>query len=321
MSFFLLGVGLILLFVGGELLVRGSVGLALAFGVSKLVVAVVLVGFGTSAPEVLVSIESAVLGYPQLALGNAVGSNIANILLIVGVTAVIHPIVVERAQVRRDTWTILVITAAFVAAGVIGDYKLWHGLVMIAALIVYVADSYRRARRGVNIDLVDADDTATDEPEDIEGADLKVWHAFAFAIIGLILVIVGADLLIEGAVGIAHKLGVSDVVIGLTIVAIGSSLPELAICVSAARRREPLVAVGNVLGSNAFNLLGAMGIVAVVTDVGTHNLLIMIDLGIMLAITVALTILLLRIGRIGRMTGGIFLCAYLAYLAGQFSHM
>ena len=108
---------------------------------------------------------------------------------------------------------------------------------------------------------------------------------------------------------------------GLTIVAIGSSLPELAICVSAARRREPLVAVGNVLGSNAFNLLGAMGIVAVVTDVGTANMLMVVDLGIMLAVTVALTILLLHVGRIGRVTGCIFLCVYLAYLAGQFTHM
>ena len=321
MSFFLLGVGLILLFVGGELLVRGSVGLALAFGVSKLVVAVVLVGFGTSAPEMLVSIESAVLGYPQLALGNAVGSNIANILLIVGVTALIHPIVVDRVQVRRDTWTILIITTVFVVAGTIGDFTLWHGLVMIAALFVYVADTYRRARRGVNIDLIDTGDVAKAEAEGIEGGDLKLWQAVAFAVIGLILVVVGADLLVEGAVGIAHELGVSDAVIGLTVVAIGSSLPELAICVSAARRREPLVAVGNVLGSNAFNLLGAMGIVALVTNVGTANMLMVIDLGIMLAVTVALTIMLLHVGRIGRATGGIFLCVYVGYLVGQFTHM
>jgi cation:H+ antiporter len=306
MSYFLLGAGLLLLFVGGELLVRGSVALALRFGVSKLAVAVILVGFGTSAPEMLVSVQSAVLGYPQLALGNAVGSNIANILLIVGVSAAIYPIVVDRGQIGRDTWSVLVVTAGFVAAGLLGEYTIWHGLAMLAALGFYVAYTYRQARRGSAAD------------QDIEAAQLKLVPALVFAVAGLILLVMGADLLVDGAVGVAHQVGVPEAVIGLTVVAIGSSLPELAICISAARRREPLVAVGNVLGSNIFNLLGAMGVVALISDVGTARTLIAVDLVIMAVITACLAVLLLYVTRIGRTTGTCFVGAYLLYLAGQF---
>ncbi len=310
MSYLYVFVGLILLFLGGELLVRGSVALALKLGVSKLIVAVVLVGFGTSAPEVLVSIESAVLGHPELALGNAVGSNIANILLIVGVSAAIAPVVVKRAQVNHDMWLVLLVTAAFVAAGLISELTFWHGLVMLTCLGIYVCHGYRRARRTDTADL-------TAETE-IDPETMALSHAIVFAIVGLILLIVGADRLVAGAVLIAHELGVPEAVIGLTIVAIGSSLPELAICAAAARRREPLVAIGNVLGSNIFNLLGAMGVVALITNVGIAETMIGLDLVIMLAMTVALAILLLYVNRIGRTTGLCFVGAYCLYLAGQF---
>jgi cation:H+ antiporter len=318
MSYLLVGAGLLLLFVGGELMVRGSIALALTFGVSKLVVAVILVGFGTSAPEVLVSVESAILGYPQLALGNAVGSNIANILLIVGVSAAIYPIVVERSQVRRDTWYVLGITAAFSAAGLLGEYTIWHGLVMVTALGLYIADSYWRARRVHTAEHSLDDEDNEDDDAIAQSAELSVVRALVFAVGGLVMLILGADMLVDGAVGIAHRFGISEAIIGLTVVAVGTSLPELAICASAARRREPLVAVGNVLGSNIFNLLGAMGVVALISDVGTARTLIAVDLVIMAVITACLAVLLLHVNRIGRTTGICFVGAYVLYLAGQF---
>ena len=307
MQYLMLAGGLIILFAGGEVLVKGSVALALHLGISKLMVAVVLVGFGTSAPEMLVSVESAILGHPELALGNAVGSNIANILFIIGITAVVYPIVVRRSDVQADTWSVVVVTFAFVAAGLIGNMSIWHGMAMIAALALYVAVAYRRA--GTNGPVAGGD---------VEVSDLTAARAIVFTLLGFALLIVGADLLVEGAVGIALTLGVSEAIIGLTVVALGSSLPELATCVSAARRREPLVAVGNVLGSNIFNLLGAVGVVALITDIRTTSPLISDDLMIMLAVTVVLAILLLYVYRVGRTTGFAFMGAYGLYVAGAF---
>jgi cation:H+ antiporter len=309
MPYLMLALGLILLFAGGETLVRGSVALALRLGISKLVVAVVLVGFGTSVPEVLVSIESAALGHPELALGNAVGSNIANILLIIGLSAAIYPIAVERKEVGSDTWLVALVTLAFVVAGLAGNLSVAHGVAMIAALGLYVGYVYRRSRHSAALVEAAAD---TVEP------DLSLAYAIVYTLIGLSLVIVGADLLVDGAVRIARQFGISEAVIGLTIVAVGSSLPELATCISAARRREPLVAVGNVLGSNIFNLLGAVGVVALITDIRTTNAVIVDDLLIMLAVTAVLAILLLYVYRIGRPTGYAFLGAYAVYVGGAY---
>jgi cation:H+ antiporter len=183
---------------------------------------------------------------------------------------------------------------------------------MVAALGLYVADSYWRARRSHAVE------PPADDDQVIECPELSIVRAFAFAIGGLVMLILGADMLVDGAVGIAHRFGVAEAVIGLTVVAVGTSLPELAICASAARRREPLVAVGNVLGSNIFNLLGAMGVVALISDVGTARTLIAVDLVIMTVITACLAVLLLYVNRIGRTTGICFVGAYLLYLAGQF---
>jgi len=307
MPYLLLTAGLALLFFGGEFLVRGSIALAVKMGLSKLLVAIVLVGFGTSAPEMLVSIESAVLGHPELALGNAVGSNIANILLIIGLSAAIYPIAVERRDVHLDTWSAVIVTVAFVVAGLIGNLSAWHGFAMVAALGLYVAIGYWRAQSSENA-----------SSGDVEPGDLTSARAIALTLVGFSLLIVGADLLVEGAVGVALALGVSEALIGLTVVALGSSLPELATCAAAARRREPLVAVGNVLGSNIFNLLGAVGIVALITDVRTTGPLIADDLMIMLGVTVVLAILLLYVYRISRPAGFAFMGAYIVYVGGEF---
>jgi len=306
MSIFLVLVGLVLLFGGGELLVRGSVALARRLGISEIAVGVVLVGFGTSAPEMLVSVESAILNHPELALGNVLGSNIANILLIVGVAAVVTPIRLSAGVGWREAAMVLVATTVVTAMALMGPLGLWQGIVMLGALAFYLLVCWRQSG-----------------PEDAEIADsdgppMSTMRASLTALGGLALLVLGADLLVEGAIVIARDFGVSEATIGLTIVAIGSSLPELAASTIAAFRGKSSVAIGNVLGSNLFNLLGALGIVAVITPVATSGASIHFPLLAMLAMT-GCFVALVAARHVGRLIGVVFLMLYAGFLALQFA--
>ncbi|MBC6440874.1 MAG: sodium:calcium antiporter [Rhodospirillales bacterium] len=297
--------GFVLLFLGGEALVRGSVALARRIGVSEIAVGVVLVGFGTSAPELLVSVESALLGYSDLALGNVVGSNIANILLIVGTAALIMPITLARGAGRRESAIVLIVTAVVVGIASLGDLGLWQGIIMLVGLMIYLATAWHHG--------------GTELPDDdIDDNMLSNGMALLYGIGGLGLLVLGADLLVEGAVEIAIGLGVSEAVIGLTIVAIGSSLPELAASVVAAIRGRPSVAIGNVLGSNLFNLLGALGIVAVVMPVDTSGLGVQFAMFAMLALTGCFAALVAT-RHISRLIGAVFLAAYTGFIIMQYA--
>ncbi len=300
--------GLALLFFGGEALVRGSVALARRLGVSEIAVGVVLVGFGTSAPELLVSVESALLNYPNLALGNVLGSNIANILLIVGTTALVMPIHLHAGAGCRESIVVLAATIAVVALSWLGSLELWQGVIMLIGLIAYLAMAWCK---GSPAGMGDGDQ---DEGE----ATPSTGGAACYALGGLALLILGADFLVEGAVDIARELGVDKTVIGLTVVAVGSSLPELAASVMAALRGRPSVAIGNVLGSNLFNLLGALGLVAVIMPVDTDSTDIRVSMLIMLALT-AIFVALVAIRHVIRWVGAIFLAAYAAFVWLQFA--
>lgn len=305
MSLFLVIVGLALLFGGGELLVRGSVALARRLGVSEIAVGVVLVGFGTSAPEFLVSIQSAILDYPALALGNVLGSNIANILLIVGIAALVTPIRLSAGVGWREAAMVLVATCIVTAMALAGPLGLWQGVVMLAALAGYLAFCWRlSAPEGAEL-------------AEEEGPPTSTVRACLLAVGGLALLVLGADLLVDGAIDIARKFGVSESTIGLTIVAIGSSLPELAASVVAAFRGRPSVAIGNVLGSNLFNLLGALGIVAVITPVSTIGADVHFALLAMLAVT-GCFVALIGARRVGRPIGAIFVALFAGFIALQF---
>jgi len=305
MAVFLTIAGLILLFLGGEALVRGSVALARRCGVSEIAVGVVLVGFGTSAPELLVSVESAILGYTNLALGNVIGSNIANILLIVGTAALVMPIRLAPGAGCREAIVVLVATTLVVAMAAFGELVFWHGVVMLAGLAAYLAMAW----------CVGGPDLNDDEDDEPMPGMMK---ASAFAFGGLTMLVVGADLLVQGAVDVARDLGVSEAVIGLTIVAIGSSLPELAASVVAAMRGRPSVAIGNVLGSNLFNLLGALGLVAVITPVQTDGMDVSFPMMGMLALT-GCFVALVATRYVGRIIGAAFLLAYAGFIFMQFS--
>jgi cation:H+ antiporter len=302
----LVAAGLALLVVAGDALVKGAVNLSLRLGVPALIVGLTVVSMGTSAPELFVSVEAVLKGAPALALGNVVGSNIANILLVLGLPALIAAIPVAR-DLSRD-WAIMIAASLlFIALGFTGVFGRWQALVLLAALAATLLAWYRRAVAHRN-GRTEAEVLAAAE----EGASgLKIAAYLAVGIVGLP---VGANLLVDGSVNIATALGVSEAVIGLTLVALGTSLPELATTVAAALRRESGVALGNVLGSNVFNLLGIVGVTGLVGALPVPPEMLRLDLWVMLAASAALGLFILTRRPIGRIWGGALVLCYAAYV-------
>ena len=305
--------GLVLLFLGGEALVRGAVSLASRLGVSKLVISLTVMALGTSAPELVVALQAALEGAPGVAVGNVVGSNIANVLLILGVAAMITPIVTQPSAIARDGVAMVLASVVFIALAWVGEFRAWSGAVLLILLIGYFGLRYWGDRRDGAAEREHArevDGMVTDH--------LSLPLAALVTVAGLAILVVGADLLIDGAVAVARAHGVSEAVIGLTLVAFGTSLPELATCAVAAWRNHPDVALGNVLGSNMFNLLGVMGAVALVTPVGVPEQIIHFDVWIMLAVSVLVLPLLMTGRRLGRVEALALTLLYLGYVAVQF---
>jgi cation:H+ antiporter len=305
MDWLLVAAGLVLLVLGGEALVRGAVNLALRLGIPALIVGMTVVAFGTSAPELLVSVNAALKGQAGIALGNVVGSNIANILLILGVPALISVIHSGRSDLRRSYNTLLGASVLFIALCFVGPLTWWHGLILLAALAWMIADNIRIARAHRAIAAVD----------EIEGADpgLAGWKIGAYLVIGIAALAFGADLLVEGASNIALAFGISPEVIGLTLVAVGTSLPELVTTVVAAIRREADVAMGNVIGSGIFNLLLIIGATAMIAPLEVPSSMLTVNLWVMLAVTLLLAPFALWRRDIGRLVGAGFLALYAAY--------
>jgi cation:H+ antiporter len=302
--------GLALLLAGGEGLVRGSVALATRLGVSPLIIGLTLVGFGTSMPELVASVEAALIGAPGIAVGNVVGSNIANVLLVIGASAVILPVTASVTALKRDGSVMLLVTALMVAIVVYGALGRWMGLALVGLLLVYTVGSFLKDMR--------ADNGATMTEE------LPTWPrslpvALVLTVAGIGGVVIGADLLVRAAISIAEIAGLSEAVIGLTVVAIGTSLPELATSVVAALRRHGDVALGNVIGSNIFNILGIAGVTAVVTPITIPAEIMRLDVWVMTAAAVVLIAFGATSRGVGRVEGVILLAAYAGYLALQFS--
>lgn len=256
--------GLAILLLAGDLLVRGAVNLALRLGIPALIVSLTIVAFGTSAPELLISVDAVLAGVPGLALGNVVGSNTANILLVLGVPALISRLHTAAFDTRKDYVTMIGVTLFFIGLCFAAPLTWWHGLLLLLVLALILWDQARHAlahRR--------ASKAKAAEEEEVEGADptMAGWKIGLFLVLGLIGLPLGANMFVDSAVDIAEKFGVSDSVIGLTLVATGTSLPELATTVVAALRRQADVALGNVIGSNLFNLLAIMGVTALVGPV------------------------------------------------------
>ncbi|MBO6784112.1 MAG: calcium/sodium antiporter [Alphaproteobacteria bacterium] len=304
-------IGLALLLFSADFMVRGAVGVARRIGMSPLVIGLTVVAIGTSAPELVTTLTATLEGAPDLALGNVIGSNLANMLLILGVAALMQPVACAPNVIARDGSMVLVATALFVAFAMTGVIELWHGLVLLSALLLYLGWTYRAERTS------EEDSLHAREVEDVSGVPERGWVATAFLLGGLIGTVLGAKLLVDGGVAVAESLGVSKTVIGLTLVAIGTSLPELAIVVVASMRGHSDVALGNVLGSNIFNLLGITGVVALVTPLDVPSSLLAFDIWLLLGVTLLLLPMMLTGGRLSRREGALLLLMYAGFLALQ----
>ncbi|MCP5404752.1 MAG: calcium/sodium antiporter [Pseudomonadaceae bacterium] len=305
--------GLLLLFAGGEGLVRGSVAVAEKLKVSKLLIGMAVVGFGTSAPELMVSVQAALNGQPAVAVGNVVGSNIANMLLIGGVAMLLAPLAADDKAVLRDGWVMVLVTLLILAQGVYGGViGRTEGALMVAVLACYLAYAYRSERKRALADL-----KLEEEVLPIGKASLG-FSLFAVAG-GLLMLVLGADLLVEGAVNIAKGFGVSEAVIGLTLVAVGTSLPELAATLVAAWKKHNEVILGNIIGSNIFNVLSILGITAMVKPVPLDNRFVVQDIPFALLVSVAMVWLIGLTGKLNRTAGVLFMLAYVGYMALLFS--
>ncbi len=307
--------GFVLLFGGGEWLVRGAVAVSRRFRLSPLLIGMTVVAWCTSAPELVVSMGAALEGRSDIAIGNVVGSNIFNILGVLGAAALIAPIVVRPSELKRDTAVMIASSLAIALVAQTGEIGRLAGAVLTAGIVAYVVISYRSELKDSKLPSAELH---VHESEEIE-VPSSVWAGVGYLAGGLAALVVGSRLLIIGATDIALLLGVSEAVIGLTLVAVGTSLPELATSVVAAVRKHSDVAVGNVVGSNIFNLLGILGITSLVRPIGVAEQIARVDVWVMLAIAVALAPLLLIKGRIGRMAGAVSLALYVGYVVMLFS--
>lgn len=299
-------IGLVMLYAGGELLVRGSVAVAASLGLSPLLIGITLVGFGTSTPELVTSIDAALRGAPGIAVGNVVGSNIANILLILGIGAVIAPIAFTRRALSRDVFVVALTGLAVLALAALGEVGRFAGIALVAVLAAYLvlAQSQERATGRVAAEAAVKVATAANP-----------WLSLLVAVVGIAVVVTGAHLLVDGAIHLAALFGVSDTVIGLTVVAVGTSLPELSATVTAALRREGDVALGNVLGSCIFNVFGILGVTAIVQPLVVPGVIFRFDAWVLLATTLLLAVFAITGRRLSRTEGIVFLAAYAAYVA------
>lgn len=305
-----MGIGIVLLLAGAEGLVRGAASLALRFGLTPLVVGLTVVAFGTSSPELVVSIKAALTGDGGFAIGNVVGSNVANLALIVGISAAFSPMAIQRSLVKWDLPVMLGSAILLVAFLLDGSLERWEGGVLFVGILIYVVQSIRGSKKESLGLLAVKPEEAKDIPSD-ESA--PVGRLLLLTVGGLALLLFGANLLLEGAIASAEALGISEAVIGLTIVAVGTSIPELATTIVAALRKQGDIALGNAIGSNVFNTFGVLGPAALVepmTREGVGDDILLIMLGVS-----ALTFGLLWSGmRTRRWEGFLLLTIYAAYL-------
>ncbi|WP_374415786.1 calcium/sodium antiporter [Ectopseudomonas oleovorans] len=312
MTFVYLIAGLVLLVAGAEVLVRGAAKLAAQFGIPPLVIGLTVVAFGTSAPETAVSVQSAFNGSGDLAIGNVIGSNIANVLLILGLTALIAPLIVSRQLIRLDVP--IMIGASLLTFGLAWDGSLSRldGALLFAGVLAYTGFLIYSARKDKGGD----DDEFAKEFGLDEAPKPYAWAInLGLIIAGLVLLVTGSNFLVEGAVTLARALGISELVIGLTVVAIGTSLPELATSILAAIKGERDIAVGNIVGSNIFNLLCVLGLASLVSPaaISVSPNALAFDFPVMIAVAVACLPIFFAGYRINRWEGLLFLAYYVAY--------
>lgn len=299
--------GLVFLILGGEFLVRGATGIALRAKISPLVVGLTVVAFGTSAPELLVSVQSALAGNPDIAMGNVVGSNICNLALVLGITAVIMPIQVHADSIKFD-WPMTMASSALLYFLVFdGWVNTWEGALFVSILIIYSVFIIRKSRKETKASIADINEADLPEPSGHAGLD------FLYLVIGGIGLYFGSGWFVESASSLAAYMGVTERVISITVVALGTSLPELVTSAVASFRKETDLAVGNLLGSNIFNVLSILGITSLVKQVEVNVEIREVDMLWMLAITAIVFPMMLIKRRVSRIEGALLLTIYCVY--------
>ncbi len=296
--------GIWLLIKGGDWTVDNAVVVAERSGLSKLFIAATIIAFGTSAPELFTSVNANVSGFPGISVGNVVGSNIANVFMVVAVSAMIAPLVFDRKEVRVDTLVMLVATAAIVVAILAGVLPRWGGIVMVLVLAGYIYYQYKASK----LDVDEVEEHEVDGP----APGLMLMG-------GILTLLIGSEILVQGAVAGGVALGVPEAVIGMTLIAFGTSLPELTACVAAARKGQSDVIIGGIIGSNIFNIFSVMAISAVAKPLIIDPRFAAFDMPVVVAVTLVFTVFLLFFGRIGRIAGGVMAIGYLAFIAAQYT--
>lgn len=303
-------VGLVMLLFAGDSLVKGAVNLSLRLGIPALIVSLTIVAFGTSAPELLIAIKAVLDGASGIAIGNVVGSNTANVLLVLGVPAILATLNTSECNTRKSYLFMIVASLVFVGIAMTGTFTWAKGLVLLGLLAVMLGDQMLEALRHKKSGGADIED-------DLEGVDpdMPWWKIGVCLVLGLIGLPLGADLLVDGSSTIARSFGVSEAVIGLTLVAVGTSLPELATTVMAALRNQADVALGSVIGSNMFNLLAIIGIASLVGDIDVAQSILGFDIWIMLGASLLLGVFVFTKINITKLWGIAFSALYAAYIA------
>ncbi|MEO1380477.1 MAG: calcium/sodium antiporter [Pseudomonadota bacterium] len=323
MPWLLSGLGLVILLLAGDALVRGAVNLSLRLGVPALIVSLTIVAFGTSAPELLIAINALLEQKPGLALGNVVGSNTANVLLVLGIPAIMAGLHTSEIDTRKNYLVMIGATLVFIGLAFRGEFDLIAAAVLLAFLAYVLGDAFFQARSHRKSSLESSsEETMDDEEGDVEGADpdMPFWQIIVFLLLGLVGLPLGADLLVKNASIIASNFGVSDAVIGLTLVAFGTSLPELATTVMAAIRKNADVALGNVIGSNMFNLLAIIGIASLVGTIPVDPKFLRFDLWVMLASSLILIPFVFMKININRFWGLGLTALYVVYVVKVLTH-
>jgi cation:H+ antiporter len=305
--------GLALLLLCGDFLVRGAVAIASKLGIPSIIIGLTIVAFGTSAPELVVSLRAALAGSPGIAIGNVVGSNIANVLLVLGVPTLIAVTECDQPFVVRNTVYVLGASILFIVLAFMGPLTWWHGAIMLTLLAAFLVQSGMCATAGRKPGCESTVPCA--EEVDPQSVPRSPWVMGAFLLAGLIGLPAGAHLTVAAAQDIAMTWGVPEAAIGLTLVAIGTSLPELATTVAAIMRGHCGLALGNVLGSNLFNILAIMGITSVIVPIPVPQEFLEVDLWVMLAATLAITPYALRRKALTRLPAVAFVVAYISYVA------
>ncbi len=299
--------GLAVLIIGGEFLLKGAVGIARKFKISSLVIGMTVVAFGTSAPELIVSITSVLQGHPEIAVSNVVGSNIANLALVLGLTCLIFPVIVSRGTKTLDFPKMMYATTLFLVFAYDGVIERWEGMVLLVSLLVFIAYI-------INNSIKKAPPLEKLEPHQ------PVPKSIAFLLIGLIGLYFGSDWFLTGAVDLARHLGMTEHVIGITIVAFGTSVPELVTSIVAALKKETDISIGNLIGSNIFNISAVLGTTSIVSPMIIQHDLFNFDIYWLVGVPMVLFILMWR-NKISRVSGGILFGTYITYIAMTLSGM